>query len=214
MRRPEAVLQRHSSGAVSSPLDRAQARGAGERIRFGDLHRHRQRARALGKRRDRRRRPSAARGPSRWSAVRGLPCSASRNERARLGRAVAVMVGKAAPDRGIDPGAREGREEFLRIADAGEGEDLPAAQRCDRLGIGLERRRERPAGRARARLLDRRRAVADDQQRGSARRAAARAARATARPGSPGHCRRRAHRPRGSQGPWPATDSGSRRPSR
>ena len=49
---------------------------------------------------------------------------------------VAVMVGKGLALRDRDAGLRDGCEKFLRIADAGEGENLARFQRRDRGRIG------------------------------------------------------------------------------
>ena len=49
-----------------------------------------------------------------------------------------MMVGEACPLRGRDTCFGEGAEEFLRIGDAGEGENAPAAQRRDCGGVRFE----------------------------------------------------------------------------
>ena len=131
---PEAVLQRHASGrGSSSRLIAPRARGARRHPipRFSASPAGRARARQAARRR---RRLSAGRGPFRWCSSSRPSSSASRDERARLARAVAVVIGEAAPHRSVDPGGAKRREEFLRIADAGEGEHLlaPPAMRPHR----------------------------------------------------------------------------------
>ena len=182
---PEAVLQRHASGASQAGVSFAQAPSIrpANRIRFVDLHRRPAGRGALRRASRPPRRPSGARGPSRSSADRACLARPRANERARLGGAVAMMIGEAAPDRGIDPGRARGSRRISpdRRCRRMRGPSCRAAMRPPR--HRARACRETPAGRARARLT---RAPVHRRRRSGVRRRASSCGSSGARSGPAG----------------------------
>ena len=161
---PEAVLQRHAGAYArkSWALTRPTATFSTARFNtFKTISRnasasstsepHRQRVRAGG------RAPAAARSPASrarsFSVVSNIEVRGvgARDESVRLCRRVAVMVGKACAFGDRDAGFGEGCEEFLRIADAGKGQNAAPAERGDGRWIGFETSHGRSRARAGAR---------------------------------------------------------------
>ena len=180
MRRPRRCCSGTIRGASSWPDFRAGvADQAGERIRFLDLHRHRERARALGKRRDRRivlqpREVFLGRQQIE-PALLGLRAAA----RARPSRCSDDGRGKPRRTGASIPACARVAKNFSGSPMPANARNLPAAQRCDRAGIGRERAvKHRQA----ARLRRRSRSPMRLRRRSAARkraRAAVRAARAS-----------------------------------